>query len=159
MFRVVSLLQASSTRISRQQDGSFVKTLKPGDRQSVMHFDGLPLTRGAVVATPFADAVFADIQTREEYRCSCKLEGNKVKNARPCSWLRLFCTSQKFLFVKLKSGSSCCSIITAAQMVNFSINNGRNVLKVKCKSKRFKRTNTNVNKSDKSQFKTNDTKY
>ncbi len=23
--------------------------------------------------------VFADIQTREEYRCSCKLEGNKVK--------------------------------------------------------------------------------
>jgi hypothetical protein len=56
MLRVVSLLQASSTRITRQQDGSFVKTLEPGDRQSVLHFDGLPLRRGAVVATPFADA-------------------------------------------------------------------------------------------------------
>ncbi len=55
MFRLVSLLQASSTRISRQQDGSFVKTLEPGGRQSVLHFDGLRLTRGAVVATPFAD--------------------------------------------------------------------------------------------------------
>jgi hypothetical protein len=35
----------------------------------------------------------------------------------------------KFRFVQLKSGSSCCSIITAAQMVNFSINNSLNVLK------------------------------
>jgi hypothetical protein len=69
-----------------------------------------------------------------------------------------YCAQVKiFLFVKLKSGSSCCSIITVAQMVDFSINNGRNVLKVKRKSKRFKRTNTNVNKPDKSQFKTNDT--
>ena len=38
-----------------------------------------------------------------------------------------FAQVKKFLFVKLKSGSSCCSIITAAQMVNFSINNCLNV--------------------------------
>ncbi len=53
---LVSQVLASSTRISRQQDGCFVRTLKPGARQSVLHFDGLTLTRGAVVATPFADA-------------------------------------------------------------------------------------------------------
>ena len=29
----------------------------PGGRRCVLHFDGLPLTRGAVVATPFAAAV------------------------------------------------------------------------------------------------------
>ena len=29
----------------------------PGGRRCVLHFDGLPLTRGVVVATPFAAAV------------------------------------------------------------------------------------------------------
>ena len=138
MFRLVPLLQASSTRISRQQDGSFVKTFRTWGPPKRLALRWPAFDKRCSSCYTLRRCVFADIQTREEYRCSCKLEGNKVKNARPCSWLRLFCTSQKFLFVKLKSGSSCCSIITAAQMVNFSINNGRNVLKVKRKSKDLK---------------------
>jgi hypothetical protein len=35
----------------------FLQDWSPGGRRSVLHFDGLPLTRGAVVATPFAAAV------------------------------------------------------------------------------------------------------
>ena len=36
---------------------NFLQDWSPGGRQSVLHFDGLPLTRGVVVATPFAAAV------------------------------------------------------------------------------------------------------
>ena len=36
---------------------NFLQDWSPGVRRSVLHFDGLPLTRGAVVATPFAAAV------------------------------------------------------------------------------------------------------
>ena len=36
---------------------NFLQNRSPGGRRSVLHFDGLPLTRGAVVATPFAAAV------------------------------------------------------------------------------------------------------
>ncbi len=35
----------------------FLQDWSPGGRRCVLHFDGLPLTRGAVVATPFAAAV------------------------------------------------------------------------------------------------------
>ena len=35
----------------------FLQDWSPGNRRSVLHFDGLPLTRGVVVATPFAAAV------------------------------------------------------------------------------------------------------
>ncbi len=35
----------------------FLQDWLPGGRRSVLHFDGLPLTRGVVVATPFAAAV------------------------------------------------------------------------------------------------------
>ncbi len=34
----------------------FLHDWSPGGRRSVLHFDGLTLTRGAVVATPFAVA-------------------------------------------------------------------------------------------------------
>jgi hypothetical protein len=36
---------------------NFLQDWSPGGRRSVLHFDGLPLTRGVVVATPFAAAV------------------------------------------------------------------------------------------------------
>ncbi len=36
---------------------NFLQDWSPGGRRSVLHFNGLPLTRGAVVATPFAAAV------------------------------------------------------------------------------------------------------
>ena len=36
---------------------NFLQDRSLGGRRSVLHFDGLPLTRGAVVATPFAVAV------------------------------------------------------------------------------------------------------
>ena len=36
---------------------NFLQDWSPGGRRCVLHFDGLPLTRGAVVATPFAAAV------------------------------------------------------------------------------------------------------
>ena len=36
---------------------NYLQDWSPGGRRSVLHFDGLPLTRGAVVATPFAAAV------------------------------------------------------------------------------------------------------
>ncbi len=36
---------------------NFLQDWSPGGRRSVLHFDGLPLTRGAAVATPFAAAV------------------------------------------------------------------------------------------------------
>ena len=35
---------------------NFLQDRSPGGRRSVLHFDGLPLTRGAVDATPFAAA-------------------------------------------------------------------------------------------------------
>ena len=35
---------------------NFLQDWSPGGRRSVLHFDGLPLTRGAVDATPFAAA-------------------------------------------------------------------------------------------------------
>ena len=44
---------------------NFLQDWSPGGRQSVLHFDVLPLTRGVVVATPFAAA---DIQSREELK-------------------------------------------------------------------------------------------
>jgi hypothetical protein len=47
-------LRRPESRVNKM--GLLSKLLEPGDRQSVLHFDGLPLTRGAVVATPFADA-------------------------------------------------------------------------------------------------------
>jgi hypothetical protein len=47
-------LRRPGSRVNKM--GLLSKLLEPGDRQSVLHFDGLPLTRGAVVATPFADA-------------------------------------------------------------------------------------------------------
>ena len=40
-----------------QRQVSFLQDWSPGGRRSVLHFDGLPLTRGVVVATPFAAAV------------------------------------------------------------------------------------------------------
>ena len=159
MFRLSHCcrLRRPESRVNKM--GLLSKLLEPGDRQSVLHFDGLTLTRGAVVATPFAGAFSL---TFRPVKCTDALASQKATRLKMLGRVvgsAYFAQVKKFLFVKLKSGSSCCSIITAAQMVNFSINNGRNVLKVKCKSKRFKRTNTNVNKSDKSQFKTNDTKY
>jgi hypothetical protein len=48
-------LRRPGSRVNKM--GFLSKLKKPGDHQSVLHFDGLPLTRGAVVATPFADAV------------------------------------------------------------------------------------------------------
>ena len=84
------LLQASSTRISRQQDGSFVKTLRTWGPPKRLALRWPAFDKRCSSCYTLRRCVFTDIQTREEYRCSCKLEGNKVKNARPCSWLRLF---------------------------------------------------------------------
>ena len=39
----------------------------PGGRRCVLHFDGLPLTRGVVDAYTLRGCVFADIQSREEF--------------------------------------------------------------------------------------------
>ncbi len=36
---------------------NFLQDWSPGGCQSVLHFDGLPLSRGVVVATPFAAAI------------------------------------------------------------------------------------------------------
>jgi hypothetical protein len=41
----------------RQVSLNFLHDWSPGGRRSVLHFDGLPLTRGAVDATPFVAAV------------------------------------------------------------------------------------------------------
>ena len=58
---------------------NFLQDWSPGGRQSVLHFDGLTLTRGAVVATPFAAAVSLTFSlVKNFYRCSCKLKGNQV---------------------------------------------------------------------------------
>ncbi len=43
--------------LQRQVSFNFFRTGHPGVAECVLHFDGLPLTRGAVVATPFAAAV------------------------------------------------------------------------------------------------------
>ena len=43
--------------LQRQVSIKSLQDWSPGGRRSVLHFDGLPLTRGAVVATPFAAAV------------------------------------------------------------------------------------------------------
>ena len=43
--------------LQRQVSVIFFRTGHPGVAECVLHFDGLPLTRGAVVATPFAAAV------------------------------------------------------------------------------------------------------
>jgi hypothetical protein len=57
MFRLVSLDAGFVDQNLASTRWVFCQNfLEPGDRQSVLHFDGLPLTRGAVVATPFADA-------------------------------------------------------------------------------------------------------
>jgi hypothetical protein len=53
-FLTCCRLRRPGSRVNKM--GLLSKLLEPGDRQSVLHFDGLPLTRGAVVATPFADA-------------------------------------------------------------------------------------------------------
>ena len=42
--------------LQRQVFFNFLQDWSPGGRRSVLHFDGLTLTRGAVVATPFAAA-------------------------------------------------------------------------------------------------------
>ena len=125
-----------------------------------MHFDGLPLTRGAVVATPFADAFSLTFRPVKSTDALASYKAIRLKMLGRVAGSAYFAQVKKFLFVKLKSGSSCCSIITAAQMVNFSISNGCNVLKVKCKSKDLNETNTNVTINPTSHnFKTNDTKY
>ena len=43
--------------LQRQVSFNFFRTGHQGVAECVLHFDGLPLTRGAVVATPFAAAV------------------------------------------------------------------------------------------------------
>jgi hypothetical protein len=43
--------------LQRQVSFNFLQDWSPGGRRSVLHFDGLPLTRGVVAATPFAAAV------------------------------------------------------------------------------------------------------
>ena len=43
--------------LQRQVSLNFLQDWSPGGRRSVLHFDGLTLTRGAVDATPFAAAV------------------------------------------------------------------------------------------------------
>ncbi len=91
------LMQASSIRISRQQDGSSVKTFRTWGPPKRVALRWPAFDKRCSSCYTLRRCVFADIQTREEYRCSCKLEGNKVKKARPCSWLRVMCTSQEFL--------------------------------------------------------------
>jgi hypothetical protein len=49
--------QSQKRPLQRQVSLIFLQDWSPGGRRSVLHFDGLPLTRGAVVATPFAAAV------------------------------------------------------------------------------------------------------
>ena len=49
-------LDKSKRPLQRQVSFNFLQDWSPGGRQSVLHFDGLTLTRGAVVATPFAVA-------------------------------------------------------------------------------------------------------
>jgi len=49
--------QSQKRPLQRQVSLNFFRTGHPGVAECVLHFDGLPLTRGAVVATPFAAAV------------------------------------------------------------------------------------------------------
>ena len=46
---------------------NFLQDWSPGGRRSVLHFDGLPLTRGVVDAYTLRGCEFADIQSREEF--------------------------------------------------------------------------------------------
>ena len=49
--------QSQKTASSAASVFNILQDWSPGGRRSVLHFDGLPLTRGVVVATPFAAAV------------------------------------------------------------------------------------------------------
>ena len=53
--------------LQRQVSLKVLQDRSPGGRRCVLHFDGLPLTRGVVDAYTLRSCVFADIQSREEF--------------------------------------------------------------------------------------------
>jgi len=60
-------LDKSKRPLQRQVSFKILQDRSPGGRRCVLHFDGLPLTRGVVDAYTLRGCVFADIQSREEF--------------------------------------------------------------------------------------------
>ena len=71
MFKSKKLAWTGLGKIKRASSAAsvfkFLQDWSPGGRRSVLHFNGLPLTRGVVDAYTLRGCVFADIQSREEF--------------------------------------------------------------------------------------------
>ncbi len=117
----------------------------PGGRRSVLHFDGLPLTRGVVVATPFAAAIsltFSLVKNLQMLLQAKRQPSYKIPGRVDDRAYWVYDTNdKKNWYEKLKDKTWSCSLSRPLSNKNTPLNyQMQKFLKVKCKSKILKRT-------------------